>query len=508
VSAVAALRHARTFDSLRKHRNYRLYFGGQVVSVTGTWVQNVAQAWLVVELTHSAVALGFLAVCQFGPYAIFGLLGGVLTDRLDYRKTLVGTQVAMMATAVALGILTLTGVAQVWMVDVLAAANGLVLVLDTPARQAFTIQMVGRRELPNAVALNSSLFNASRLMGPGLGGLIIASAGVGICFLVNAASFVAVLAGLLLMREHDLHPVQHAARGESLLRGMGEGLSYAWRTPPVRLVLTMMLVVATVGMNFNVLMPLLASRTLHSGPEVFGLLSACFGGGALVGALLTASMGRAKVPVLIAAAGGVGVFELLLAPQGTVAGAAVLLALVGVCFTLYTANSNTTLQMAVPDQLRGRVMSLYAYVFFGTAPLGGFLAGWLADRGGTRLAFSAAGAAALLAAALGLVRWRGLGRRVRPLLSCEPTLEVLHMTDRESENLQRAATELDPGLSAEEKARKLTPELEAYARAEEAKESGEDLNSAAAAPDHADPGVAEHERDMLRRGFEKAGPPE
>jgi len=405
VSAMAALRHARTFDSLRKHRNYRLYFGGQVISVTGTWVQNVAQAWLVVELTHSSpLAVGVLAACQFGPYALLGLLGGVLVDRLDYRRTLMFTQSAMMATAAILGVLALTHVAQVWMVDLVAAANGLALVLDTPSRQAFTIQMVGRRELPNAVALNSSLFNGSRIMGPALGGVIIATAGVGVCFLINAASFIAVLVGLHLMDEHELYPVQRADRGDSMLTGMKQGLAYAWRTPRVLLVLTMMLVVATIGMNFNVLLPVLARSTLHQGAEVFGLLSASFGAGALAGALVAASMGRALVPVLIAAAGGFGLFEMVLAFQPTIVGAALVLAAVGVCFTLYTANSNSTLQLTVPDQLRGRVMALYAYVFFGTAPLGGLLAGWLADRGGTRLAFLVAGASGIVMSVYGLLR--------------------------------------------------------------------------------------------------------
>jgi len=420
VSAVQSLRHARTFDSLRKHRNYRLYFGGQVISVTGTWVQNVAQAWLVVELTHSAVAVGLLAVCQFGPYAVLGLVGGVLTDRLDYRRVLLGTQSAMMLTAAALGALALLHAVQPWMVDAIAAANGLVLVLDTPARQSFTIQMVGRRELPNAVALNSSLFNASRIMGPGLGGLIIATTGVGICFVINAASFLAVLGGLLLMRPEELYPVARAERGESMLHAVLAGLRYVRQTPRVSLVLTMLLVVATVGINFNVLLPLLASRTLRSGPEVFGLLSATFGAGALAGALLAASMARAMMPLIVAAAAGFGVFELLLAPQTTVAGAVVLLVLVGVCFTLYTANSNSTVQLMVPDQLRGRVMSLYMYVFMGTAPLGGLLSGWLADRGGTRLAFLVAGGSAVLTAIYGAVRMGVLGAARRRLSRRRP----------------------------------------------------------------------------------------
>ncbi len=408
MSAMQVLTHARTFDSLRKHRNYRLYFGGQVVSVTGTWVQNVAQAWLVVVLSHSSpLAVGVLAACQFGPYALLGLLGGVAVDRLDYRRTLLFTQSAMMATAAVLGVLSLTGVAQVWMVDAIAAGNGLVLVLDTPARQSFTIQMVGRRELPNAVALNSSLFNASRIMGPGLGGLIIATAGVGVCFLINAVSFIAVIAGLMMMHPSEFHPVQRADRSTSMLAGMKQGLGYARNTPRVRLILLMMLVVATIGVNFNVMLPVLARVTLHSGAEVFGLLSASFGGGALAGALVAASMSRAPIRVLILAAGGFGLFEMLLAFQTTTPGAIIALALVGVCFTLYTANSNSTLQLAVPDQLRGRVMALYAYVFFGTAPLGGLLAGWLADTGGTRLAFLVAGAAGVVMSTYGLLRTGG-----------------------------------------------------------------------------------------------------
>ena len=423
MSAVHALAHARTFDSLRKHRNYRLYFGGQVVSVTGTWVQNVAQAWLIVELTHSPLAVGFLALCQFGPFAVFGLVGGALVDRLDYRRTLLGTQSAMLVFAAVLGVLALTGVAQAWMVDVVAAGNGFALVLDTPARQAFTIQMVGRRELPNAVALNSSLFNGSRIMGPGLGGLIIASAGVGACFLINAASFLAVLAGLMLMREADFHPVRRAER-QPMLRGIAEGLTYARRTPRVKLVLTMMLVVATIGMNFNVLLPVLASHTLRSGPEVFGLLSASFGAGALTGALMAASMGRARLPVLIGAAGGFGVFELVLAQQATVVGAAIVLALVGACFTLYTANSNSTLQLIVPDQLRGRLMALYAYVFFGTAPLGGLLAGWLAARGGTRLAFEVAGVSGVVMAVYGLLRTGGATAVLQRRSRTRPTADI------------------------------------------------------------------------------------
>jgi MFS family permease len=302
-------------------------------------------------------------------------------------------------------------------------------VLDTPSRQAFTMQMVGRRELPNAVALNSSLFNASRIIGPGLGGLIIATAGVGLCFLINAASYLAVLAALLLMRPGELHPVVRPQGRTTMVRGLRDGLAYAWATPPVLLVLALMLVVATVSINFNVMLPVLAAHTLHSGPQVFGVLSACFGAGALVGALLSATLGRASWPVLLAGAATMGAAELLLAPQRSLLPALLILAVIGVAFSLYTSNSNSTLQMHVPDHLRGRVLSLYAYVFFGTAPIGGVLTGWLSERGGTSLALLVAGGTAALATAAGALVWgRGLPterrRRSRPVAVEEAVGEV------------------------------------------------------------------------------------
>ena len=406
MSMAAQLRPGRTFASVARHRNYRLWFIGQAVSVSGTWVQSVAQSWLVLELTHSAGAVGIMAACQFGPFAVLGLLGGVISDRLDNRRTLVFTQAASMVCAAALAVLALTHLAVVWEVDALAALNGLVMVLDTPSRQAFTVQMVGRRELPNAVALNSSLFNASRIIGPGIGGLIIATAGVGLCFLINAASYLAVLAALLLMRPDELHPVERTPAGQSMIRGLRDGLAYAWATPAVLLVLCVMLVVATVSINFNVLLPVLASHTLHAGPEAFGAVTACFGAGALVGALLSATMARASWPVLLGGAATLGAGELVLAPQHSLVPALLILAVVGAAFSLFTSNSNSTLQLHVPDRLRGRVLSLYAYVFFGTAPLGGVLTGWLAQRGGTSAAFFIAGGTAVLAAAGGAVAWR------------------------------------------------------------------------------------------------------
>ena len=398
---------SRTFASLRRHRNYRLYFGGQVVSLSGTWMQNVAQAWLIIVLTHgSAFAVGALALCQFGPYALLGLFGGSLADRINGRRTLVFTQSASMAVAAALAALALTNSAQVWEVFLIATASGAILIVDTPVRQAFTIQMVGRSELPNAIALNSSLFNASRVFGPGIAGILIATTGVGICFLINAVSYLAVVGALLLMREDELYAVNRGATRPKLLRGIGEGLAYSWRTPSVRLVLLLMLVISTLAINFNVLLPVLASKTLASGPEVFGLLSATFGVGALVGALTSASLARASTRAMLIGAVGFGASLLALAPQRSVWAACVVLVFTGFTFSLYSSQSNSSLQMVVPDRLRGRVLSLYGYVFFGTAPLGGLFTGWMCDRYGAWLYLLIVGGISVLAAGVGVLTVR------------------------------------------------------------------------------------------------------
>jgi len=410
VTISVARASSRTFASLTRHRNYRLYFAGQVISLIGTWMQNVAQAWFIIVLTHgSAFAVGALALCQFGPYALLGLFGGTMADRLDARRTLLLTQSASLLVAAALATLALSHGAQVWEVFVLAAVSGLILVLDTPVRQAFTIQMVGRPELPNAIALNSSLFNASRIVGPALAGLLIATVGVGVCFLLNAVSYLAVLGALLLMRDSELYPINRGSERPALLRGVGEGLVYAWRTPTARLVLLLMLVISTLAINFNVLLPVLAAHTLRSGPEVFGILSASFGVGALGGALTSASLSRASLTALLGGGTGFGASLLLLAPQRTVWAACAVLVLTGFSFSLYASQSNSSLQMAVPDRLRGRVLSLYGYVFFGTAPLGGVLAGWMTGRYGTEAYLFVVGGVSVVAALAGVAALRARG---------------------------------------------------------------------------------------------------
>jgi MFS family permease len=380
-AAILALQ-ARTFASVRKHRNYRLFFTGQVISLVGTWMQNIALAWYVIELTHSAVAVGFLAFCRFAPFTIFGLVSGVVADRLDNRRLVMGTQTASMIVAGALTVLALSGAEIVWLAYLLAFAAGTALVFDAPGRHALTFQMVGREELPNAVALNASLFNASRVVGPAAAGVIIAAFGVTVCFALNTLSFLAVLTSLALMRPDELFAPDRPERHQS--------------------VLAMTMVVSTVGFNFHVLVPVLASETLDAGPRTFGILSAAFGAGALVGALLSATLARASWPALLTGVGGFSVALLALAPLHTVVGCVLLLFVVGICFTLWTSNSQSLLQLSAPDHLRGRVVSLYLFAFAGLAPLGGLLAGWLSEVGGTELAFGVAGVTGLLMTALAL----------------------------------------------------------------------------------------------------------
>jgi MFS family permease len=396
----------RTFVSLKRSRNYRLFFSGQIVSVTGTWMQRIAQAWLILQLTHnSAVAVGFMAFAQFLPFTIFGLFAGTVVDRLDAHRTVIATQTGAMLCSAAIAALALAGVARPWEVYAIAAVNGTIMVLDAPARQALTFRMVGRQELSNAVALNSSLFNASRIFGPGIGGLLIAAVGVGWCFAANAASFLAVIAGLLLMRKGEFHPVERR-EPPSIFRGTVQGLQYVREHRRALILLALTLIVSTFSVNNNVLLPVLAKQTLHQGAQTFGVLSALFGAGALLGALLSAGLGRASTKWLLTGGTVFTGAQLLVAPERSVYVIGLLLFISGVGFTLWSSNTNSSLQLQAPDHLRGRVVGLYFFAFTGTGPFGGLLAGWLAKAGGTELAFLVAGAAGLTAIALATSRLR------------------------------------------------------------------------------------------------------
>ena len=396
MTTLAVALRTRTFRSLRRHRNYRIFFTGQLVSLAGTWMQNVALVWLVLELSGSPLAVGALAFWRFLPFTVFGLVAGVVADRLDTRRLVMGTQAAAMTVSVLLAVVALTGTATLPVVYVLAALGGIALAFDAPGRQSLTFQMVGPRELPNAVALNAGLFNGSRIVGPAIAGAIIAAAGTGVCFILNAVSFLAVLAALASLRQEELHPVERD-RSARVVDGVRRAFAFAVHDPQLRSVLSVVTVVSTVGFNFHVLVPLLAADTLHVGPEGFGLLSASFGLGALAGALVTATFRGASWRLLATGATGFGVLALALAPVENAVLAGALLVAIGICFTLFTANANALVQLGAPDYLRGRLIGLYLFAFVGLAPVGGLLAGWLADLGGTQLAFAVAGVTSLVA---------------------------------------------------------------------------------------------------------------
>jgi len=395
MTSLAIALRTRTFRSLRRHRNYRIFFYGQLVSLAGSWMQNVALAWLVLELSGSPLAIGVLAFCRFVPFTVFGLAAGVVADRMDTRKLVMVTQGGALAVSVLLAVVTLTGTATLPIVYALAAVGGIALAFDAPGRQSLTYQMVGPRSLPNAIALNAGLFNGSRVIGPAIAGVVIAVAGTGICFVINAFSFLAVLVALSRLRGEELH---HVERDPStrIIEGMRRALGYVRRDPQLRAVFGVVTVISTVGFNFHVLVPLLAADTLHVGPEGFGILSASFGLGALVGALVTATFREASWRLFATGATGFGVLAIALAPVQHAVPAGVLLFAVGISFTLFTANANALVQLGAPDHLRGRMIGLYLFAFVGLAPVGGLLTGWLADLGGTQLAFSVAGVTSLL----------------------------------------------------------------------------------------------------------------
>jgi MFS family permease len=395
----------RTFSSLR-YRNYRLFFAGQIVSQTGSWMQRIAMGWFVLQITHSAFAVGIMAMASFLPFTVFGLFAGVITDRVDARKLVIGTQAAQAVGASALAWIALGGFAQAWMLYVIGFATGLVLVLDVPSRQQLTYRMVGREVLPNAIALNSSLFNASRIFGPSIAGMVYGFTGAGICFLINAISFFAVLLGLFAMRTREFFPIERFER-PSILRGTREGMAYVLKDRRMLVLLTLTVVLSTFAFNFNVTLPVLAYTTLHQPVWVYSALSSLFGAGALVGALGAASLGRASTKVLLAGATLFTSAELLLAPVRTAWLAGVLLFVVGAGFTAWSANSNASMQLAAPDHLRGRIIGIYFYAFNGTASLAGFFVGWLCAHGGTELAFAVAGIVGLAGTLWSATRLRG-----------------------------------------------------------------------------------------------------
>lgn len=404
VPGLAGARLARTFSAL-KHRNFRLFWVGQLISLTGTWMQSVAQGWLVYVLTKSALNLGMVSFAQTLPILLFTLLGGVAADRFDRHRLVLFTQMASLLQAGLLATLTLSGLIEVWHVILLAFVLGTINALDTPARQSLIHELVAREDLMNAIALNSTAFNSTRIIGPALAGGLLgmlsvlfqaqllieteraARMAVGVCFALNALSYLATIVSLLLM---DRQPRMNNHRGESLWSSLGEGLTYARQTPLVRALLSIMAISSVFGFSYITLVPLYAGEVLHVGPQGYGLLMAAAGTGALLGALLLASLGNYQRKGVLLTIGNF-VFPVMLLifalSQSFALSLSVLLGF-GWGFITQNALTNTLLQTNTPEHLRGRILSLYTLMFLGMQPFGSLQVGWVAENFGAPTALA------------------------------------------------------------------------------------------------------------------------
>jgi len=392
-----------------KVRNYRLYASGQLVSLTGTWMQRVAQDWLVLELTNSGTALGIVTALQFGPSLLLGLWGGVLADRYDKRKMLLATQTGLALVALLLGLLDVGGVVQYWHVLVLATALGTISALDTPVRQSFVVEMVGKDDLANAVAINSTIFNAGRVLGPALAGVMISGIGTGFVFLINAGSSVGVLLALGLMRpaELSLSPPLQRARGQ-----LREGLNYVRGRADLVLTMVLVFVIGTFGLNFQITTALLAKQVFHRSASGYGLLSTALAIGACVGAVLATR--RTRRPTQLFLLGTAVVFAVLEIGAGVMPGfdsTALLLVPTGLVMLTFTTAANASVQLGVEPTMRGRVMALYLVCFLGGTPFGAPIIGWVAGAFGPRWGLIGGGLICLIATlslATVIARRRGL----------------------------------------------------------------------------------------------------
>ena len=399
------------FSSLGNH-NYRLFAAGQVVSNSGTWMQRTAQDWLVLDLSHgSGSALGIAAGLQFLPLLLFSLWGGAIADRFGKRRILLITQSLMGGLALILGLLAVTGAVRLWQVYLLAFALGMVTVVDNPTRQTFVTEMVGPADMANAIALNSAIFNLARIAGPALAGIIIGLVGTPIAFLINAASYGAVITGLLLMRPGQLAPTVRAARARGQVR---ETLRYLRGEPRIWLPMTMLFFVATFGMNFQVTTALMSRGVFHTGAGAFGLASTAYAAGALGGALLAARRRYPSVRLQIAVALAFGILEAASGLMPAYWAFLLLLVPTGLSVVMYTTAANSATQLGTDPQIRGRVMGVYMLVFLGGAPIGSPLIGWVAEQFGPRMSLISGGVVSAVAAiAVGIVLAHVTGTSVR-----------------------------------------------------------------------------------------------
>ena len=371
----------KTFAALR-HRNFRLFFYGQLISLIGTWMTTTAQGWLVYQLTGSKALLGVVAACASAPMLVFSTWGGWAADRYPKRSVLVVTQISAMIQSLAMAVLVWSGHIKPWQIIVVAIAGGVTMAFDMPTRQSFVIEMTSREDLMNAISLNSSVFNAARIIGPSLAGILMAKVGIAMCFFLDGISFIAVISGLLMMRlpKHRSAPSETGAIGQAL-----EGFRYVWNHPRALTILALFAVVGIFGWSYTVLMPAFAHDVLHLEEQGYGMLMAASGVGALLAALTVATAGH-TLPSRALALGGVWIFSAglaLFAFNRSLYIAFVLLAISGFGIVLYFSTSNTVLQTIVPDEMRGRVMGIWTLVFGGMMPLGSLQAGLVADLLGT-----------------------------------------------------------------------------------------------------------------------------
>ncbi len=398
-----------------KHRNFQLFFSGQLISLIGTWMDNIAESWLIYRLTGSSVLLGSIGFASQFPVFLLAVFGGTVADRHSRRGIVVTTQTASMFLAGTLAWLTLSGRVQVWHIFVLAAGLGVVNAFDIPARQAFIVEMVGKEDLMNAIALNSSMFNGARVVGPAVAGILVARIGEGWCFFANSLSYTAVITGLLLMR---VAPRAPAAAQQSPLENIKEGFRWVWHTRPIRALMLLLALVSLVGMPYAVLMPIFAARILHGGAQTLGILMGATGVGALIGALtLAAKQGLKGLGrwVMLSSA-GFGVSMTLFSASRTLWLSVVLLVPLGFSMMVQMASSNTLIQSMVPDQLRGRVMAVYSMMFMGMAPFGAFFAGVVAHHIGAPWTVAVGGLCCIAGSLVFGYRLPGLRAEARKLI--------------------------------------------------------------------------------------------
>ncbi|MCX6542987.1 MAG: MFS transporter [Acidobacteria bacterium] len=400
----------RTFFSLGIS-NFRLYFIGQAVSLSGTWMQMIGQSWLVLQITGSGTALGLVTALQFLPILVLGPWGGVIADRFPKRTILYYTQFAAGVLALVLGVLVETGSVRLWMVGGLAACLGLVNTVDNPTRQTFVFEMVGKEQIQNAVSLNSVLVNLARVAGPAMAGILIANVGLAFCFFVNAASYIAVLIALRMMNAGQLHPAPLVARASGQL---GDALRYVRSTPVLQNALLMMAIIGTLAYEFQVVLPLFAQFTLGGGAGTYAALTAAMGVGSVIGGLYAASRQSVVPGMLVRAAFLFGIVILAAAVAPTLPFAVAALVLVGVFSINFLSLGNTILQLESAPEMRGRVMALWVVAFLGSTPIGGPIVGWIGEYVGPRWALGVGGLAALTAGTLGYWNLSGPRRFARP----------------------------------------------------------------------------------------------